>query len=72
MAEPAATAITTWTANAAATPVNTHAPGYFEPSTRAEIAVLSGNSATKIRPKTVATTARSTKAPRSAAAAVSG
>jgi hypothetical protein len=55
---PATIARTTCTANAAATPTNTWPGRYLVPNTRLANAVLSGSSATKTMPKTVARTAR--------------
>ena len=61
--EPAATAMTTCVRNAAAIPVDTHGQGNRVPSTRLATAVLSGSSPTKMRPNTVAMTAKSSIGP---------
>jgi hypothetical protein len=57
---PMATAITTWTANAAATPQNTGSGRKRVPSTSEANIDLSGSSAGKITTNVVKTTARST------------
>ena len=59
--QPAATAFTTWTANAPVTPIHTHRARWRVPRTSKANSDLSGSSATKITPNVAAASHRRTR-----------